>query len=153
LEAENIEQVLLLHQTLVYAPFTVRAERRLVLQGQLSRVMSATKTTFHYILFSDLLIFVKRKSEEKLNYKGQLVLERARARSLTQEEASGHANCIEIVPSFSGIDNLNTTFIGAPTVHILCAGSEEARNEWLLKLDYVIKRLDKIATAKKGKFL
>lgn len=110
---------------------------------------SSIREERQYILFSDLLMFVKPKST-KLHYKGHLILERARIRSLTKQEASGFDHCIEIVSSFSGVDNLNTTFIGAPSVHILCVGSEDARKEWLTKLDYVIKKLDKIAVSKQG---
>lgn len=152
IEAENVNQVLKLHQAIVCAPFTIQTARRLVLEGQLSRIMSNTmREKRHCVLFSDMLVFLKPKTEGKLHYKGHLVLERARVRPLLKEEASGFAYCIEIVSSFSGVDNLNTTFIGAPTVYVLCMGSEEARNEWLSKLEYVIKKLEKIAVTKYGK--
>ncbi|KAL7319753.1 hypothetical protein PS15m_002851 [Mucor circinelloides] len=154
LDADNVDQVLMIHQALVGAPFSVRAERRLVMQGQLSRVVLNTRSMGeerHYMLFSDLLVFVRPKVEGKvtrLQYKGHLVLERARVRSLTKDEAGGIAHCIEIVSSFSGVDNLNTTFIAAPTVHILYVGSDAERDEWVAKLEKVIANLDKIAAAK-----
>lgn len=147
----------MIHQALVGAPFSVRAERRLIIQGQLSRVVTNTKTTGeerHYILFSDMLVFVKPKPEgkiTKLQYKGHLVLERARVRPLTKEEAAGFPYCIEIISSFSGVDNLNTTFIGSSSVHILNIGTEQDRKEWLSKLESVIQNLDKIAAAKHSK--
>ncbi|CEP19143.1 hypothetical protein [Parasitella parasitica] len=154
LDADNVDQVLMIHQALVGAPFSVRAERRLVMQGRLSRVVLNTRSMGeerHYILFSDLLVFVRPKTDDKttrLQYKGHLVLERARVRPLTKEEAGGIAHCIEIVSSFSGVDNLNTTFIAAPTVHILYIGSDAERNNWVAKLEKVIASLDKIAAAK-----
>lgn len=147
----------MIHQALIGAPFSVRAERRLIMQGQLSRVVLNTRSLGeerHYMLFNDMLVFVRPKVEgkvTKLQYKGHLTLDRARVRSLTKEEAGGMAHCIEITSSFSGVDNLNTTFIAAPTTHVLYIGSDEGRDEWLQKLEEVIEKLDKIAMAKHGK--
>ncbi|CAO3628972.1 unnamed protein product [Mucor hiemalis] len=158
-DADNVDQVLMIHQALIGAPFSVRAERRLIMQGQLSRLVLNTRSMGeerHYMLFTDMLVFVRPKVEgkvTKLQYKGHLTLDRARVRSLTKEEACGIAHCIEITSSFSGVDNLNTTFIAAPTVHVLYIGSDEGRNEWLQKLEDVIEKLDKIAMAKHGKVL
>lgn len=146
----------MIHRALVGAPFNVRAERRLVMQGRLSRVALNTRSIGeerHYMLFSDLLAFVKPKVEGKvtrLQYKGHLTLERTRVRALSKEEAGGIAHCIELVSSFSGVDNLNTTFIAAPTVHILYIGSDQERDEWLAKLESVIENLNRMA-AKHGK--
>jgi hypothetical protein len=159
LDVENVDQVLTIHQALVGAPFSVRAERRLVIQGQLSRVVLNTRSMGEertYILFSDLLAFVRPKVEgksTKLQYKGHLTLERARVRALTKEEAGGIAHCIEVTSSFAGVDNLNTTFIAAPTVLVLYIGSNEERDEWLINLDRVIDNLDKMALAKHGKIM
>lgn len=159
IDADNVDQVLMIHQALSGAPFSVRAERRLVMQGQLSRVVLNTRSMGeerHYMLFSDLLVFVRPKVEGKvtrLQYKGHLVLERARVRPLAKDEAGGIAHCIEIVSSFSGVDNLNTTFIAAPTVHILYVGSDAERDEWVSKLEKVIANLDKIAAAKHGMYI
>lgn len=156
-DADNVDQVLMIHQALVGAPFSVRAERRLIMQGQLSRLVINTRSMGeerHYMLFSDMLVFVRPKTERKLTqlqYKGHMTLDRARVRALTKEEACGIAHCIEITSSFSGVDNLNTTFIAAPTVHILYVGSDEGRDEWIKKLEFVIENLDKIALAKHGK--
>ncbi|KAI8982118.1 Dbl homology domain-containing protein [Mycotypha africana] len=152
-DASNVEKVLMIHQALIGAPFSVRAERRLIMEGQLSRIMPNAKSSSeerYYLLFSDFLVFVRTKTT-KLQYKGHLILERARIRPLTKEEAGGFPNCIEITSSFSGVDNLNTTFIGAPTVHVLHADTEENRNRWLYALEKVIVNLDKMAAAKHGK--
>ncbi|KAI8380067.1 Dbl homology domain-containing protein [Blakeslea trispora] len=155
-DADNVDQVMMIHQALVNAPITVRAERRLVMQGQLSRVVLNTRSLGeerHYILFSDLLVFVRPKVEGKttrLHYKGHLTLERARVRSLSKEEAGGIAHCIELISSFSGVDNLNTTFIAAPTVHILYVGSDTEREEWIKQLENVIESLDRLASVKQA---
>lgn len=149
----------MIHEALVGAPFNVRAERRLILQGKLSRVVVSTRSMGeerHYMLFSDLLVFVKPKVESKvtrLQYKGHMTLERAQIRALTKEEAGGIGHCIEITSSFSGVDNLNTTFIATPTVHVLYIGSEEEREQWLKKLKKVVENLDKLASAKQGKLV
>ncbi|KAI7898499.1 Dbl homology domain-containing protein [Cokeromyces recurvatus] len=156
LDANNVDQVLMIHQALQGAPFSVRAERRLIIQGQLSRVVPSTKSLGEerrYILFSDMLVFAKTKVEGKvikLQYKGHLTLERARVRAIPKDEIDGILNCIEIVSSFSGVDNLNTTFIAGPTVYILHMNSDKERNSWLTKLEYVIDKLDKYAAAKHG---
>lgn len=109
-----------------------------------------------YMLFSDLLVFVRPKNEgkvTKLQYKGHLTLERSRVRALTKEEAGGIAHCIEITSSFAGVDNLNTTFIAAPTVHVLYIGSDPERDAWVAALQRVIDNLDKMALAKHGKII
>jgi hypothetical protein len=147
----------MIHQALEGAPFSVRAERRLVLQGQLSRVVLSTRSMGeerNYLLFTDLLVFVKPKQESRytvLQYKGHLSLERARVRVLGKEETGGISHCIEITSSFSGVDNLNTTYIGSPTVHVLYTGSDEDCQDWFAKLEAVIANLDKIMMAKRSK--
>ncbi|KAI9248516.1 Dbl homology domain-containing protein [Phascolomyces articulosus] len=152
-DADNVDQVLMIHQALVGAPFGVKAQRRLVLQGQLSRVVVNSRSTGEertYFLFSDLLAFVRPKQDGKrtiLQYKGHITLERARVRGLTTDEAGGQEHCIEIVSSFQGVDTLNTTYMGAPTTHVLCCNSKEEQEEWLKQLDLVITLLDR-ATAR-----
>ncbi|CDH55192.1 hypothetical protein RO3G_04521 [Lichtheimia corymbifera JMRC:FSU:9682] len=150
-DADNVDQVLMIHQALVGAPFGVKAQRRLMLQGQLSRVVVNSRSTGEertYFLFSDLLAIVRPKQEGKrtvLQYKGHLNLERARIRALGQEEAGGQEHCIEIISSFHGVDTLNTTYMGAPTVHVLRANNREEQEEWLKQLDMVIGKLDRAA--------
>lgn len=137
------------------APFNVRAERRLVLQGNLSRVTVSSRSLGEerrYILFTDMLVFVKHvEQKDRLIYKGHLTLDRVRVRALSKEEAGGIAHCIELIPSVSGIDNLNTTFVGTTSAIVLYVGSEEERKVWIDGLNFVIGHLDRIAMMKQGK--
>ncbi|KAI9480247.1 Dbl homology domain-containing protein [Zychaea mexicana] len=155
-DADNVDQVLMIHQALIGAPFGVKAQRRLVLQGQLARVVVNSRSTGEertYFLFSDLLAFVRPKQDGKrtlLQYKGHITLERARVRALTAEEAGAQDHCIEIVSSFQGVDTLNTTYMGAPTTHVLCTNSKEEQEEWLKQLEVVIHSLDRAATRAKN---
>ncbi|KAI9020805.1 Dbl homology domain-containing protein [Phycomyces nitens] len=156
-DADNVDQVLMIQQALVGAPFGVKAQRRLVLQGQLSRVVINSRSTGEertYLLFSDILVFVRPKQDQNktlLQYKGHLNLERARIRALSANEAGGQEFCIEITSSFEGVDTLNTTYMGSPTVHVLHTQSFEEQTEWLKRLQSVIKKLDREATAARGK--
>lgn len=158
MDVDNVDQVLMIHQALLGAPFGVRAERRLVIQGQLSRVAINTRSMGeerNYMLFSDLLLFVKPKIEGKvtrLQYKGHLTLERAKTRSLSKEEAGGIAHCIEIICSMAGVDNVNSTIVGSTTSHVLYIGSDRERDSWLKGLNLVISNLDKMAMAKHGNY-
>ncbi|KAI7865848.1 hypothetical protein BDF14DRAFT_1729427, partial [Spinellus fusiger] len=155
-DADNVDQVLMIHQALVGAPFGVKAQRRLVLQGELSRIATNSKSGEDrtYILFTDLLLFVRPKQESKrtiLQYKGHIILECARIRALSIEEAGGREHCLEITSSFQGVDTLNTTFMGSSTVYVLKAGSKDEQKEWLDKTKTVIERLDEEDKAKKRK--
>ncbi|KAG0173934.1 hypothetical protein DFQ30_006566 [Apophysomyces sp. BC1015] len=145
-DADNVDQVLMIHQALVGAPFGVKAQRRLILQGQLSRViMRSTGEERTYLLFSDLLAFVRPKQDNMktvLQYKGHIILERARVRPLPAEEADGQEFRIEIMPSIQGVDTLNTTFVASPTVHVLHTNSREEQEEWIKQLSIVIEKLD-----------
>lgn len=158
-DADNVDQVLMIQQALVGAPFGVKAERRLVLQGQLSRVVVNSRSTGEertYFLFSDLLVFVRPKQDGKrtiLQYKGHLNLERARVKALSSEEAGGQEHCIEITSSFQGVDTLNTTYMGTPTVHVLQAHSREEQQEWLKQLEAVIVKLDRTVKTKACKLI
>lgn len=148
----------MIHQALVGAPFGVKAQRRLVLQGELARVVAGSRSGEErtYFLFSDLLAIVRPKQEGNrtvLQYKGHLNLERARIRALSADEAGGQDHCLEIVSSFQGVDTLNTTYMGAPTTHILRTNSKEDLDKWLKHLEVVIHRLDRAAKAKNSKCL
>ncbi|ORY90992.1 Dbl homology domain-containing protein [Syncephalastrum racemosum] len=152
-DADNVDQVLMIHQALVGAPFGVKAQRRLVLQGELARVVAGSRSGEErtYFLFSDLLAIVRPKQEGNrtvLQYKGHLNLERARIRALSADEAGGQDHCLEIVSSFQGVDTLNTTYMGAPTTHVLRTNSKEDLDKWLKHLEIVIHRLDRAAKAK-----
>ncbi|KAI9022884.1 Dbl homology domain-containing protein [Phycomyces nitens] len=146
-DADNVDQVLMIHQALVGAPFGVKAQRRLVLQGQLSRVTMNSKMADEqtYLLFSDLLVIVRPKQETKktvLQYKNHIVLDRAQVRTLLPSEAGGREHCIEIVSSFQGIDTLNTTYMGSPTVYVLQTNGPIEQQEWFTKIEVIINRLD-----------
>ncbi|KAG0740560.1 hypothetical protein G6F57_006658 [Rhizopus arrhizus] len=153
-DVHNIDKVVKIHQSLVDAPFNVRAERRLVLQGNLSRVTVSSRSLGEerrYILFTDMLVFVKHvEQKDRLIYKGHLTLDRVRVRALSKEEAGGIAHCIELIPSVSGIDNLNTTFVGTTSAIVLYVGSEEERKVWIDGLNFVIGHLDRIAMMKQA---
>lgn len=154
-DVHNIDKVIKIHQSLVDAPFNVRAERRLVLQGNLSRVTVSSRSLGEerrYILFTDMLVFVKHvEQKDRLIYKGHLTLDRVRVRALSKEEAGGIAHCIELIPSVSGIDNLNTTYVGTTSAIVLYVGSDEERKVWIDGLNFVIGHLDRIAMMKQGK--
>ncbi|KAL0090877.1 Dbl homology domain-containing protein [Phycomyces blakesleeanus] len=152
-DADNVDQVLMIHQALVGAPFGVKAQRRLVLQGQLSRVTMNSKMAEErtYLLFSDLLAIVRPKQETKrtvLQYKNHIVLEHAQVRILLPEEAGGREHCIEIISSFQGIDTLNTTYMGSPTVYVLQTNGPIEQQEWFTKIQMIINRLDEETKAK-----
>ena len=138
-DADNVDQVLMIHQALVGAPFGVKAQRRLVLQSS----MSLSGEERIYILFSDILVFVRPKQEANrtlLQFKGMVALERAR---LTPVEPSA----IEITSPFQGIDAVNTTILGSAQVHVLQAESAEDRDRWMEQLRTVVANLDR-ASAK-----
>ncbi|KAI8381542.1 Dbl homology domain-containing protein [Radiomyces spectabilis] len=156
-DADNVDQVMMLHQTIVGVPFSVKAQRRLVLQGQTAVVGHHSKPGPEeraYILFSDILVIVRPKQEEGkpvLHYKTHISLERARIRKLAPEETDdGQPHCIEITSSFQGIDTLNSTFMGSPTIHILPTSSQQDQDEWFKQLETVIAKLDKAAAASKA---
>ena len=129
----------MIHQALVGAPFGVKAQRRLVLQSS----MSISGEERIYILFSDMLVFVRPKQDGNrtlLQFKGMVPLERARLKPV-------HPNTIEITSPFQGVDTLNTTFVAASQAHVLQAENQEDRDRWMERLQKVIANLDR-ASAK-----
>ncbi|KAI7856591.1 Dbl homology domain-containing protein [Circinella umbellata] len=138
-DADNVDQVLMIHQALIGAPFGVKAQRRLVLQSS----MSISGEERIYILFSDILVFVRPKQDGNrtlLQFKGMVPLERARLKPV-------HPNTIEITSPFQGVDTLNTTFVASSQAHVLQAESQEDRDRWMERLQKVIANLDR-ASAK-----
>ncbi|KAI9271390.1 Dbl homology domain-containing protein [Sporodiniella umbellata] len=156
-DSKNVDKVYRIHKALDGCPFNDVAERRLLLQHNLCRVNLSTRSVGEerkYVLFSDFLVFARviqqKDTTTRLQYKGHIVLDRARVRSLTKEEAGGIAHCIELLPSMAGIDNLNSTYVGTATPHILYVGSEEERKMWVEHLNLVIQNLDRIALMKQA---
>ncbi|KAG0736162.1 hypothetical protein G6F57_013536 [Rhizopus arrhizus] len=154
-DVRNVDKVLWIHQSLLEAPLTVRAERRLILQGNLSRLNTSSRSLGEeriYLLFTDVLLFVKPVDQKgpRLQYKGHITLDRARVRSMTKEEAGGVDHCIELIPSIAGVDNLNTTFVGTTSAHVLYVGSEAEQKMWIERLNYVIHNLDRLAMMKQA---
>ncbi|CAO3610865.1 unnamed protein product [Cunninghamella echinulata] len=155
-ETDNIDQVIMIQQALIGAPFGVNSRRRLILQGNLSRVVAPTKSVGEertYILFSDLLVFVRPRQEQQkttLQYKGHIPLEQARVRVLPESETGGQPFCIEIASSIRGVDNIQSTYVGNSSTHVLHTSSLEEQELWLRKLEYVIARIDRHAARLKA---
>ncbi|ORY93849.1 Dbl homology domain-containing protein [Syncephalastrum racemosum] len=155
-DVDNVNQVMAIQEALVGAPFGAKAQRRLVLQGSISRggVVKQDQTTplnedRIYILFSDMLVIVRPKQEGTgrtvLQYKDAIPLERARIRRLSEPE-----NCIEITSALQGVDTLNTTFVGSSNVHLMYTSSSEEQETWYTHLTAVVRRLDRALAASKS---
>ncbi|CDS02878.1 hypothetical protein LRAMOSA00281 [Lichtheimia ramosa] len=154
-DADNVDQVLMIHQALVGAPFGVKAQRRLVLQSPMSRVQAGGSKSSGgggseeriYILFSDMLVFVRPKQEGNrtlLQFRGMAPLERARVKPIDDTS-------IEITSPIQGVDTLNTTFVGSSSVHIMQTESKDEQERWLKHLQCVIEELDRAARAAAAK--
>lgn len=145
----------MIHQALVGAPFGVKAQRRLVLQSPMSRVQAGGSKSSGgggseeriYILFSDMLVFVRPKQEGNrtlLQFRGMAPLERARVKPIDDTS-------IEITSPIQGVDTLNTTFVGSSSVHIMQTESKDEQERWLKHLQCVIEELDRAARAAAAK--
>lgn len=156
-DVDNVNQVMAIQEALVGAPFGAKAQRRLVLQGSISRggVVKPDQTAplsedRIYILFSDMLVVVRPKQESNgrtvLQYKDAIPLERARIRRLPEPE-----HCIEIISALQGVDTLNTTFVGSSNVHLMYTSSSEEQETWYTHLTAVVRRLDRALAASKCK--
>lgn len=153
MDADNVDQVLMIHQAMVGAPFSVKAQRRLVLQAPFSRSgKSSAAEDRLYILFSDMLVIVRPKKDGErtlLQYKTMVPLERATVRALPPSEAGGQEYCIEINSPYQGVDALNTTVVGSATQHILPTDNAEDQEKWIKRLKAVIHNLDRENAASK----
>ncbi|KAI9323760.1 Dbl homology domain-containing protein [Dichotomocladium elegans] len=145
-DADNVDQVLMIHQALVGAPFGVKAQRRLVLQSPISRIQSGSKSGTPeeriYILFSDMLVFVRPKQEGDkmiLQFRGMASLERATIKALEGTTS------IEITSPMQGVDTLNTTFVGSASVHVMQTETKDEQERWLKHLQLVVDELDRAA--------
>lgn len=146
----------MIHQALVGAPFGVKAQRRLVLQSPMSRVQAGGSKSSGgggsseeriYILFSDMLVFVRPKQEGNrtlLQFRGMAPLERARVKPIDDTS-------IEITSPIQGVDTLNTTFVGSSSVHVMQTESKDEQERWLKHLQSVIEELDRVARAAAAK--
>ncbi|CEG63386.1 hypothetical protein RMATCC62417_00538 [Rhizopus microsporus] len=143
-EAKNIDQVYEIHTTMTDQPFGIRAERRLYLQGDFIQITkSNTQEERAYFLFSDMLVYVRRK-QNSLQYKGHIQLERAKIRLLPKDEVNEEGYCIEIISSFQGVDSLNTTFMASPTVHIMKLPSKAEQMKWKACLENSVSRIEQL---------
>ncbi|KAI9321239.1 Dbl homology domain-containing protein, partial [Dichotomocladium elegans] len=144
MEADNVDQVLMIQQAMTGAPFGVSAKRRLILQGPLSRVMNNFRSPEEEqtcFLFSDMLVFVRPKQEKGktlLQYKDHINLEQARIRAPDACETKGKEHCVEIISSIQGVDTLNTTYMGTRQVYMLHTSSAEDQQRWVKKLQEVV---------------
>lgn len=149
-DARNVDQVYEIHTCMADRPFGIRAERRLYLQDNFFQINKTSVEDRAYFLFSDMLVFAKRKSSSSLLYKGHIILERAKVRLLSKEEATGESHCIEIISSFQGVDSLNTTFMASPTAHIMKTSSENEQLKWKYYLESIVAKIDQMAMQQKG---
>lgn len=140
-----------IHEEMVGQPYSVKVQRRLLLREDFSK--STAKLNMDeriYFLFSDILVFARVK-QSALHYKGHLTLERARIRALSSEETDGNNEwSIEITSSFQGVDTLNTTFMGSPTVHVMHFSNKEDQARWIKYLEVVVDKLAQTAVHNKG---
>ncbi|KAG1042899.1 hypothetical protein G6F43_011789 [Rhizopus delemar] len=148
-DARNVDQVYEIHTSMTDRPFGIRAERRLYLQDNFFQINKTSIEDRAYFLFSDMLVFAKRKSSSSLLYKGHIILERAKIRLLSKEEVTGENHCIEIISSFQGVDSLNTTFMASPTAHIMKTSSENEQLKWKYYLESIVAKIDQMAMQQK----
>ena len=166
-QADNIDQVWMLHQAFVNAPFQMQPDRRLILQGELVRVTPKPSSTKHYsllsldalksmasdtrksdwlvILFSDVLLYVQPRQEAKrtvLVYREHMSLQHAKVRTVPRSEV-GLPYCFEVTSSFTGFDSLSATAVASPRAHILQTKSDEEQEDWVYHLSIIITELTK----------
>lgn len=152
-EAKNVDQVYEIHTTMTDQPFGIRAERRLYLQGDFIQITkSNTQEERTYFLFSDMLVYVRRK-QNNLQYKGHIQLERAKIRLLPKDEVNEEGYCIEIISSFQGVDSLNTTFMASPTVHIMKLPSKAEQMKWKACLENSVSRIEQLTMQSRCKYI
>ncbi|KAI7905093.1 Dbl homology domain-containing protein [Cokeromyces recurvatus] len=129
-DCKNVDQVYNILRVMIGHPFSVKAERRLLyLRNKFS-----SSSNRSYFLFSDIFVIARRKHSGILQYKGHIVLDRAKVRALTKEDDWS----IEISSPFQGVDSLNTTFMVSPTSHIISTYSQEEQTKWILYLKNTI---------------
>ncbi|ORZ24125.1 Dbl homology domain-containing protein [Absidia repens] len=176
--ADNIDQVLMIHQALVEAPFGSHADRRLILQGDLNKLTlssaqkrrrnsnmngfsieglkKASSIKRMVILFSDMLLYVQARHDTKrtvLQYKGHIDLENARVQDVPPLPDGSLNDCFEVVTCVSGIDAMYTTIVEPSRSHIFQTKSQEEREDWLYHLSSVISELRRSATKARSRLI
>lgn len=132
---------------MVGQPFSVKAERRLYLQNNFTRATRLNGEDLSYFLFSDMLVYAKQK-QSTLQYKGHIVLNRAKIRALSPEESIEDGWSIEITSPFQGVDSLNTTFMGSPTAQVIHTYNKQDQMKWASCLETIVARLDQTQQSK-----
>ncbi|KAI8343849.1 Dbl homology domain-containing protein [Blakeslea trispora] len=141
-DTKNVDDVYDILNSMSGQPFGVKAERRLHLQNHFDKVIRLAGEDRSYFLFSDIIVFARKKGNGGLQYKGHIVLDKAKVRALTTEESGLEDWSIEITSSFQGVDSLNTTFMGGPTVHIFRTASPRDQTHWVTCIEKLIAQLE-----------
>lgn len=159
----------MIHQAMVDAPFSIHANRRLLLQRDLVKIslpsrrrnstslismdsLKKAKVERTVILFTDLLLYVQPRQDSRrtvLQYKDHIDLESARVQILSPYQSGGLEHCFEVISGVSGVDVLNTTILGGSRSHVLQTKSREDQEDWVYHLSSVITDLGR--SAAKGK--
>ncbi|SAL96219.1 hypothetical protein [Absidia glauca] len=163
--ADNVDQVLMIHQAMVDAPFSIHANRRLLLQRDLTKIilpsrrrnstslisvdsLKKAKVERTVILFTDLLLYVQPRQDTRrtvLQYKDHIDLESARVQILSPYQSGGLEHCFEVISGVSGVDVINTTILGGARSHVLQTRSQEDQEDWVYHLSSVITDLGRSA--------
>ncbi|KAL9559631.1 hypothetical protein MBANPS3_000337 [Mucor bainieri] len=146
-DARNVNRVYDILTVMTGQPFSVKAERRLYLQNNFTRATRLSGEDLSYFLFSDMLVYAKQK-QSTLQYKGHIVLNRAKIRALSPEESIEDGWSIEITSPFQGVDSLNTTFVGSPTAQVIHTYSKQDQTKWVSCLEAIVTRLDQTQQSK-----
>ncbi|KAK4512689.1 putative component of NuA3 histone acetyltransferase complex [Mucor velutinosus] len=146
-DARNVNRVYDILAAMTGQPFSVKAERRLHLQNNFTRATRLSGEDLSYFLFSDMLVYAKQK-QSTLQYKGHIVLNRAKIRALSPEESIEDGWSIEITSPFQGVDSLNTTFMGSPTAQVIHTYSKQDQSKWVSCLEIIVARLDQTQQSK-----
>ncbi|OBZ86915.1 FERM, RhoGEF and pleckstrin domain-containing protein 2 [Choanephora cucurbitarum] len=141
-DTKNVDKVYDILNSMSGQPFSVKAERRLYLENHFDKVVRLAGEDRSYFLFSDIIVFARKKGNGTLQYKGHIVLDKAKVRALTAEESGLEDWSIEITSSFQGVDSLNTTFMSGPTIHIFRTASPRDQVHWVTCIEKLIAQLE-----------
>ncbi|GAN02098.1 hypothetical protein MAM1_0016c01538 [Mucor ambiguus] len=146
-DARNVDRVYDILTAMTGQPFSVKAERRLHLQNNFTRATRMSGEDLSYFLFSDMVVYAKQK-QSTLQYKGRIVLNRAKVRALSPEESIENGWSIEITSPFQGVDSLNTTFVGSPTAEVIHTNNKQDQMKWVSCLEAIVTQLDQTQQSK-----